>query len=454
MIDGKNSRRDFIKTAALGAAGIALTSQASSYARIQGANDRVRVGIVGFSDRARQALIPSFMVHARELNFDFVAVSDIWSRRRDEGAAFLAQRIGHPVEKARNNEELYARKDVDAVIVSTADFQHALHGVEAVRAGRDAYVEKPLANTMEDAHAILKAVQETKKIVQIGSQRRSGGNYIRADEFIKAGKFGDIVMVEMSWNVNQPGRWRRPKLVSEIRKEETDWNRFLLNRRENGKKADWDPRKYLEYRLFWPYSSGIPCQWMVHQIDTVHWFSGLPRPRSVVANGGIYQWHDGRQNFDTMTAVFDYGPLNDMSKGFQVVYSSRMGNSAGGVKELYYSNSGMLNLDTNKISPEGGLRQKEAAEMEMQPNLLGEMSLIDETRKVQPTVETAANTGADHLTSAHMRNWMECIRSRKAPNADIHAGYNHSVALCMTIAALHSGRRVTFDDAKQQVVVG
>jgi predicted dehydrogenase len=454
MIDGKNSRRDFIKTAALGAAGIALTSQASSYARIQGANDRVRVGIVGFSDRARQALIPSFMVHARELNFDFVAVSDIWSRRRDEGAAFLAQRIGHPVEKARNNEELYARKDVDAVIVSTADFQHALHGVEAVRAGRDAYVEKPLANTMEDAHAILKAVEETKKIVQIGSQRRSGGNYIRADEFIKTGKFGDIVMVEMSWNVNQPGRWRRPKLVSEIRKEETDWNRFLLNRRENGKKADWDPRKYLEYRLFWPYSSGIPCQWMVHQIDTVHWFSGLPRPRSVVANGGIYQWHDGRQNFDTMTAVFDYGPLNDMSKGFQVVYSSRMGNSAGGVKELYYSNSGMLNLDTNKISPEGGLRQKEAVEMEMQPNLLGEMSLIDETRKAQPTVETAANTGADHLTSAHMRNWMECIRSRKAPNADIHAGYNHSVALCMTIAALHTGRRVTFDDAKQQVVVG
>ena len=104
------------------------------------------------------------------------------------------------------------------MIISTADFQHALHGVEAVRAGRDAYVEKPLANTMEDARAILKAVEETKKVVQIGTQRRSGGNYTRADEFIKSGKFGDIVMVEMSWNVNQPGRWRRPKLVKEIRR--------------------------------------------------------------------------------------------------------------------------------------------------------------------------------------------------------------------------------------------
>jgi predicted dehydrogenase len=191
---------------------------------------------------------------------------------------------------------------------------------------------------------------------------------------------------------------------------------------------------------------------MSHQIDTVHWFSGLPHPRSVVANGGIYQWHDGRQNFDTMTAVFDYGPLNDMSKGFQVVYSSRFSNSAGGVKELYYSNAGMLNLDTNKITPEGGLRAKEAAEMKMQPNLLTEISLADAT--AQTPVATSANTGADNLTSAHMRNWMECIRSRQSPHADVHAGYHHSTAICMTIAALQTGKRVTFDDTRQEVVVG
>jgi predicted dehydrogenase len=454
MTDNKHSRRDFVKRAALGAAGVALASRASSYAQIVGANDRVRVGIVGFSDRAKSSLIPAFMMHAKELNFDLAAVSDIWSRRREEGAEFLSQTAGHAVERARNNDELYARRDVDAVIISTADFQHALHGVEAVRAGRDAYVEKPLANTMEDARAILKAVEGSKKIVQIGTQRRSGDNYTRADEFVRSGQFGEIVMVEMSWNVNQPGRWRRPKLVGEIRREDVDWDRYLLNRLENGKKPEWDARKYLEYRLFWPYSSGIPDQWMVHQIDTVHWFTGLPRPRSVVANGGIYQWHDGRKNFDTMTAVFDYGPLNDMSKGFQVVYSSRMSNSAGGIKEVYYSNAGMLDLDTNRITPDGGLGEKEAAEMEMKPNLLGKLSLVDETRKAQARVETGANTGADRLTSAHMRNWMECVRSRRDPNADVRAGYNHSVALCMTIAALHTGKRVSFNDAKQEVVVG
>ncbi len=452
MPDNKNSRRDFMKTATLGAAGVMIASRASSYEKILGANDRVRVGAVGYSDRCRQALIPSFMLHAKELNFDLVAVSDIWNRRRDEGAEALSKLCGREVAKARNNEELYERKDVDAVIIATADFQHALHGVEAVRAGCDAYVEKPMANTMEDARAILKAVEETKKIVQIGSQRRSGSNYIRANEFIKSGKFGDIVMVEMTWNVNQPGRWRRPQLVKEIRQEDTDWDRFLLNRRENGVKPAWDPRKYVEFRLFWPYSSGIPCQWMSHQIDTVHWFSGLPRPRSVVANGGIYQWHDGRQNFDTMTAVFDYGPLNDKAKGFQVVYSSRFSNSAGGVKELYYSNAGMLNLDTNKITSEGGLKAKEAAEMQMQANMLAEMSLADPAAQVP--VATSANTGADNLTSAHMRNWMQCVRSRKTPNASVQAGYNHSTAICMTIAALKTGKRVSFDDGKQEVVVG
>jgi predicted dehydrogenase len=447
-----SSRRDFIKNATLGAAGVMIASTASSYGKILGANDRVRVGIVGYSDRARQSLIPAFLMHSKELNFELVAVSDIWTKRREEGTAALAKLTGREIAAVRNNDELYEHKVCDAVIIATADFQHALHGVEAVRAGCDAYVEKPMANTMEDARAILEAVKDTKKVVQIGSQRRSGSNYIRANEFIKSGKFGDIVMVEMTWNVNQPGRWRRPQLVKDIRPEHTDWDRFLLNRRENGVKAKWDPRKYVEYRLFWPYSTGIPCQWMSHQIDTVHWFSDLPRPRSVVANGGIYQWRDGRQNADTMTAVFDYGPLNDPSRGFQVVYSSRFSNSAGGVKELYYSNAGMLNLDTNKITPDGGLRDKEAAEMEMKPNLLSEMSIAD---PVTPApVATSANTGADSLTSAHMRNWMECVRSRQTPNASVQAGYNHSTAICMTHAALVSGKRVTFDDDTQKVVIG
>ncbi len=450
----EESRRSFIRKATLGSAGIALGSSAlggiapgfsaKSYGRVMGANDKVRVGIAGFSDRFRQSLLPSFMDHAKAANFEMVALSDIWNRRREEGQAFLRQKTGWEVALCRNNDELYQRKDIDAVIISTADFQHALHLAEAARAGKDVYCEKPFAETMDDANVALKAVHETGVVVQIGSQRRSAPNYHAANEYIKSGKFGDIIMVEMSWNVNQPGRWRRPDLCASIKESDTDWTRYQMNR----PKTAWDPRKYLEYRLFWPYSSGIPGQWMCHQIDTVHWFTGIDYPRSVVANGGIYQWRDGRTNADTLTAVFDYGPANDRTKGFQVVYSSRFSNSAGGTKELYYSNGGMLNLDTNKVTPEGGLQAREASAMKLKANLLTEFELP----KVY--VETSANTSGDSMTSAHMLNWMECVRSRQKTNAPVEAGYNHAVACIMANAAFRTGLPVTFDPKSRQVKAG
>jgi predicted dehydrogenase len=437
-----HTRRDFIKKSSMATLG-ALAFSAKSYANIIGANDRVRVGVVGFSDRFRSSLLPSFTNHYKELNFDIVAVSDLWKKRREEGQAYLKEKFGHDIKACINNDELYKTKDIDAVIISTADFQHALHTIEAVKAGCDTYTEKPFAETMEDNRAALKAVKESKQIVQIGSQRRSGVNYHAAAEFIQAGKFGQIVMVELNWNVNQPGRWRRPELVAQLREQDTDWKRFLMNRPfEN-----FDPRKYLEYRLFWPYSSGMPGQWMSHQIDTVHWFSGIQHPTSVVANGGVYFWKDGRKNWDTTTAVFEYGNENS---AFQVQFTSRMANGDENPTEIYYSNGGELNLGTNKVSSRGGMQERHAKAMNMQANLLPDLDLTQSAEKVV----ASANTGGDSLTSAHMRNWMECVRSRKQPNAPVEAGYMHSIATIMTNAAVRTGEKATFDEKKQEVMAG
>ncbi|MFC3196475.1 Gfo/Idh/MocA family protein [Parapedobacter deserti] len=443
------NRRRFIKKLTVGitaatVGGVGAGFTAKSYRRIIGANSTVNVGVVGFSDRFKNSLFPGFINHCNGLNFRMTALSDIWSKRREEGASFIKSKTGWDIAGCRNNDELYAIKDIDAVIISTADFQHALHLKEAAEAGKDAYVEKPFAETMDDANEALEACRSRDIVVQIGSQRRSGANYQAAYEYINSGKFGDIVMAEMSWNVNQPGRWRRKALCESIRPEDVDWQRFLLNR----PRVEWDPRIYLEYRLFWPFSSGIPGQWMCHQIDTVHWFTGLNYPRSVVCNGGIYQWKDGRNNADTLTAVFDYGPDDDLSKGFQVVYSSRFTNSAGGIKELYYSNGGTLNLDTNEISSLGGLNAGDASSMGLSPNLLPSSSL--------PTarVSVDANTGGDPLTSAHMKNWMECILSRRQTNAPVEAGYHHAIACTMANAALRTRLRVHFDENKNQVVAG
>ena len=437
------NRREFTKNVAIATLG-SVAFSAKSYAKIIGSNDRVRVGAIGFSDRHRQSHVQPFKELSKGMNFELVALSDLWGRRREEGKALYQKVLGADVKVFRNNEELYDAKMVDAVFMSTADFQHALHTVEAVKAGCDVYAEKPLAETMADARAVLKAVKDTGKIVQIGSQRRSGANYWAADEFIKSGKFGPIVMVELMWNVNQPGRWRRPELTSILKESDVDWKRYLMNRPVEA----FDPRKYLEYRLFWPYSSGIPGQWMSHQIDTVHWFSGLAHPRSAVANGGIYQWKDGRTNADTMTVVFDYGPANDPKTGFQVQFTSRFSNSAGDTKELYYSNGGMINLDTNEISDTGGLRDREAKAMGMKANLLPKMTLQGDK------VATDANTGGDPLTFNHIKNWMECVRSRKQPNAPIEAGYSHSIANIMATAAYRTGMKVTFDEKTQEVMAG
>jgi predicted dehydrogenase len=442
------TRRAFIKNTMGATAGVylgAIGFPAKSYGRIIGANERIRVGVVGFSDRHKGSHMPCFMNHYKELNFDIVAVSDIWKKRREEGAAAWKDKMGHDIVACRNNEEMYDKKLVDAVFISTADFQHALHTIEAVNAGCDAYVEKPFAETMEDNRAALKAVKESGRIVQIGSQRRSGANYVAANEFIQSGKFGPITIVELTWNVNQPGRWRRPALVAQLKQEDVDWKRYLMNRPYE----NFDARKYLEYRLYWPYSSGLPGQWMSHQIDTVHWFTGLKHPRSVVANGDIYMWKDGRKNWDTLTATFDYGPSDDLNSGFQVIFSSRMHNGDENPAEIYYSNGGELNLITNTVSPKGGLQENHAKAMGMKANLLPATSLA-QTEKVV----ASANTGGDFLSSSHVRNWMECVRTRKQPNAPVEAGYSHSIANIMTTAAAHSGIKATFDETTQEVMVG
>ena len=438
------NRREFVKGAA-GLAGIIAAGAAPSlYAA--GANGRVRVACVGYSDRFRQSLLPSFLHHNKELNFDLVAVADLWKKRLYENAKpELEKKLGHPVETYGSDVELYANgKDIDAVIISTADFQHAQHACHAVNAGKDAYCEKPMAEDMYSANMLLDAVNAKRNdgmapgaVLQIGSQRRSGPAYHAAKEYLESGKFGKLTFVDLCWNVNQNRRWRRDeKLVASLKKSDVDWNLWLLDRDPD--ENPFDPRKYLEFRLFWPFSSGIPGQWMCHQIDTVGWFTGLKYPLSAVSSGGLYAWDDGRQSFDTFTTILEYGPSKLNDKGFQAIFSSRQTNAARGNVEKYHGPQGSIDLCGGTWSNEGVERAKPVSG-----------KLTDNYQKA----ETSANTGGDVLTSAHMRNWMECVRSRQNPNASVEAGYGHTVALIMSNAACRTGMKASFDPEARQVKV-
>ena len=454
------SRRKFVETLSAGAVASSVawskTGMAAILAdqrapvvnnRVKGANERVNVACVGYSDRFRQSLLPCFRHHCEALNFDIVAVADLWKKRLTEAAVpGLEQALGHKVAPYRSDIELYEKaKDVDAVIISTADFQHAQHATHAVLAGKDAYCEKPMAEDMYSANMLLDAVNAKRKagfapgaVLQIGSQRRSGPAYHAAKAFLESGRFGKLTYVDLCWNVNQNRRWRRDeKLVASLKQEDTDWNLWLLDR--DPAEYAFDPRKYLEFRLFWPFSSGIPGQWMCHQIDTVGWFTGLHHPLSAVASGGTYAWNDGRVSFDTFTTILEYGPSKLNDKGFQAVFSSRQTNSARGNVEKYYGPGGTIDLCRGRFSSEGIEHPKKKIDEKLTDNY--------------QAAETAANTGGDKLTSAHMYNWMKSVRDRKDPNASVDAGYGHAIALIMSNAACRTGMKATFDPVQRQVIV-
>ncbi len=187
---------------------------------------------------------------------------------------------------------------------------------------------------------------------------------------------------------------------------------------------------------------------MSHQIDTVHWFTGLQHPRSVVANGGIYMWKDGRKNWDTITAVFDYGPLNDPATGFQVTFASRMHNGDENPTEIYYSNGGELNLNTNKVSPRRRAYANHgcANEYASQPAARNE---FESSRK-------SSCFGQYRWRYAYFqpRSQLDgmCTQPQAAQCTGRSRLCSHSIAVIMTNAAAHTGAKVTFDEQTQEVM--
>ena len=442
------TRREFIKSASAAAAAGAVPSilkaQQAPSLNVVGANSRLNVACVGYSDRFCGSLLPCFLHHNKELNFDLVAVADLWKKRLYEDAKpNLEKWLGHSVETYESDVALYEKaKDIDAVIISTADFQHARHAVHAVEAGKDVYCEKPLAEDMASANLALDAVNAKRRagygpgaVLQIGSQRRSGLWYAAAKDWFSNPEFGELCYANLNYNVNQPRRWRRDeKLIASCREEDVDWRKWLLDRPY----VEFDARKFLEFRLYWPYSSGIPGQWMCHAIDTISWYTGIPYPTSVMASGGLYQWTDGRQSFDTFAATFEYGTSGEKGKGFQVQFNSHMTNSDFAFQDRYYSTRGCIDLAEGTFSNKGS-----DAEPVSKP--------LTSVREGWAPGEY--HVGGDPMTTRHMRNWLECVRDRKDPVAPIEAGYNHSVALIMANASARCGGRATFDAASRQVIV-
>lgn len=388
------SRRHFVATAA-------------SATAVLGANDRVRVGAIGTGGRG-SALMKDLSACA---NVEVTAVCDVYNANRERAAAVARQTWGSQPFETTQYRALLDRKDVDAVYIATPDFSHPIILKAAVEAGKDVYCEKPMAVEIAPARAAYQAVKASKQVVQIGTQRRSDGQFIAASKIIQSGVLGKITRVDISMNFQEP-RWRRD--YSHIQASEVDWKQFRAQRPDK----PFNAREFREWQLLRDYTNGIAGLWMCHFIDTIAWFMEDPYPAGAVANGGVYLWRDGRETSDVFHALLDY------PKGFLVSFAMSLTNSAG-IRNLWFGTKGTLDADQWVLSGEGS--------------------------KDKDRIRTATRIEPEAVNS-HMQNFIECIRTRGTPRASIEAGFSHAVACCMAAQALETGRKIHFDAQRLDLV--
>jgi len=440
----KLSRRDFLARTAGVAGAAALTGTAASYKRILGANDRILIGQIGCSARAFGHRNMLKMSAETDPNFDLHSVCDIWSGNLEKGADHAQKLFGKRPKTFKYSEDMLADPELDAVMIATGDHQHAKILAEVVKAGKDCYCEKPMANTLDDAKLARDAVLAGDRVVQMGSQWLSDPYQQKVRDIIRSGKLGKITKIEQSWNYNGP-RWYLPKDpdIAAIREEDTDWERWLLGR----KWRPFDPRVYFEFRIFKDFSGGITDQWYSHGSGLAHFYLDCFIPDDTVSNGGIFAWHDVRENPDTFACLSTF-----QEKEVLYSYSSSYGNAYGdhtvirGTKGTLYSLGG-----------EGSPQWWYLPEIKSR---WGSNVVFDHSSGKKPEPELVAIPGHDEMPPIHQDddqkyhtdNWLECMRSRKTPNGSIESGFAHSVAVIMATRSYREGKKMYWDAENEEIL--
>lgn len=409
-------RRDFL------AAGVGLAAAAMPlHSRVLGANDRINLGIVGCGVRGTYLLQEALTVAAGRLNV--VAVCDVWGPAREKFAATVSETLpGQRPRQVARYQDLLNTPDLDAVIIATPDHAHCQVLMDAVKAGKDAFVEKPLSARLEDAVAAVDLVKASKQIVQVGTQRRSSPRFLAAKEYVKTGALGPICKIETAWNRNVAS-WARP--FDTIKPEYFDWDQYQMYL----PKRAFDPMRARRWQCFYDYTTGLVGLLGSHMIDVALWFMDDPFPTSAVALGRTLTWKDGREISDTAEYVFEF------PKGWLLTFSSRLGSGPESDYEVFYGQERTLDSRDWISRPAANARPQDARDIPL-PDLTHE------------TNGSLTQGGARE----HVANWIECLVSRRQPNGPIDVGYAHAVACCLGREAERTGRRMRYDAARRRIV--
>ncbi len=409
MKEDSNSRREFISKTSGGAVGAAMTLGAARWKTVLGANDRIRLGVIGTGNRG-QDVMSSFQ---KQPDVEVVALCDAYDLYLNQAL----EKTGGKAKGFADYEQLLASKDVDAVLIATPDPWHARMAMDACLAGKDVYVEKPLTFSIEEGHRIIKTVKETNRVVQVGLQQRSGPHYLEAKrEFFDSGRIGKVTLVRTWWHGNS---YHLRKASFKDKPAGLDWKRFL----GPVKYRDFDVQQFYNWRAYLDFGGGQITDLFTHWIDVVHWYMGEDLPTVATAAGGVYHYTDGRTAPDTINLQLEY------PSKWVATFEATLVPGARGAAIEFMGTGGRLQIDRS-----GYTFQEQAV------------------RRAEPTAPIVRKFETD-LNGHHVRNFVDCVRDRKRPNSDVVSGHRSALASHLGKLAYIKGRRLTFNPADEKAHV-
>jgi predicted dehydrogenase len=388
-------RRSFLGTTALAAT------------RVLGANERLRGGVIGAGGRGR-FLTAEF----KEIGVEMAAVCDVYQPNLERGL----QTASSNARGYDDYRRLLEDKSLDLVIVATPDHWHAQMTIDAVEAGKDVYVEKPMAHTIEDGFRMIQATRRTRRVVQVGTQRRSSDLFQKGRSLMS--KLGEVRLVN-SWWLNHQTSLRKAELEGEL-----DWQKWL----GPAPKRPLDPVRFFNWYYFHDYSGGLLVGQAAHIIDCINWYMDSSFPSAVTCAGGRVNL-EGAEIPETATMAVEY-PENYLAV-FTLGYKAMRYNPHNDQLKQFHGSQARLDVGREFyfLYPQSNEIEMKPAAAERRPGSFGQ------------------------ATRDHIRNFLECVKSRQDPNATVEMGQWTNVALCMAMESLRKGRRVEYDPKSQRMRV-
>jgi predicted dehydrogenase len=423
----KSTRRTFVKTG-IAAAGTTAIYHRNVHARILGANDRINIGCIGLGGRGTGVMRETKKIGETTRPAQIVAVCDVYRKRLDRAKELSGAELA-----TLDYREVIARKDIDAVIIATPDHWHAPMAIDAMKAGKDVYCEKPMTRTVEEARKFYEAAKATNRVVQIGSQTTSSDQWWKARKAIEDGMIGQLLMSQGSYHRNSiEGEWNYeidPNAGPQGKGDDfIDWTAWL----GSAPKRAFSGERFFRFRKYWDYSGGIATDLFYHVVAPLNICWGEAQfPHKVMASGGTYVFKDGREVPDTFHLIAEF------AKGHSLVLSSSMANSQH-IPGLIRGHEGTI-----MMVPQGAFEGR-VDHITVTPERIAKKKFVEKWGQEEVKLPTEAR-------ELHMENFLRCVKTREKTVLDALTGYKAMTTIAMAVQSYREGRVLYFNEAAQRV---